>query len=40
MTKLSFEETLIKVWRQALVEHANVVEIGKERYPANAGVPA
>ena len=33
MTKLSFEETLSEVWRQALVEHANVVEIGKERYP-------
>ena len=32
MTKLSFEETLSEVWRQALVEHANVVEIGKERY--------
>src|SRR3979490_1614879 len=32
MTKLSFEETLIEVWRQALVEHAKVVEVGKERY--------
>jgi hypothetical protein len=33
MTKLSFEETLIEVWRQALVENANIVELGKERYP-------
>jgi len=24
MTKLSFEETLIEVWRQALVENAKV----------------
>jgi len=33
MTKLSFEEALIEVWRQALVEHAKVVDLGKERYP-------
>jgi hypothetical protein len=31
--KSSFEQTLIEVWRQALVENAKVVEIGKERYP-------
>jgi len=29
----SFEETLIEVWRQALVENAKAVELGKERYP-------
>src|SRR6266403_5619604 len=29
----SFEHTLIEVWRQALVENANVVELGKARYP-------
>jgi hypothetical protein len=31
--KLSLEESLIEVWRQALVENAKVVELGKERYP-------
>jgi hypothetical protein len=31
--RLSFEKTLIEVWRQALVENAKVVELGKERYP-------
>jgi len=31
--KLSFEETLIEVWRQTLVENAKVVELGKDRYP-------
>ena len=31
--KSSFEETLIEVWRQALVENTNVVELGTERYP-------
>ena len=31
--KSSFEQTLIEVWRQALVENANVVALGKERYP-------
>jgi len=25
--------TLIEVWRQALVENADVVELGTERYP-------
>jgi hypothetical protein len=29
----SFEQTLIEVWRQALVENAKVVELGKGRYP-------
>jgi len=29
----SFEQTLIEVWRQTLVENAKVVELGKERYP-------
>jgi hypothetical protein len=28
----SFEETLIEVWRQALVEGGNVVVLGTERY--------
>lgn len=31
--KSSFEETLIEVWRQALVENAGIVKLGKERYP-------
>jgi hypothetical protein len=31
--KPSFEETLIEVWRQALVENAKTVELGNERYP-------
>jgi len=31
--KSSFDETLIEVWRQALVENAKVVELGEERYP-------
>ena len=30
--KSSIEETLIEVWRQALVENTNVVELGTERY--------
>jgi len=30
---LSFEETLVVVWRQALVENASVVELGTKRYP-------
>jgi hypothetical protein len=29
----SFDQTLIEVWRQALVEDAKVVELGKARYP-------
>jgi hypothetical protein len=31
--KLSFEQTLIEVWRQALVENATVVELDGSRYP-------
>ncbi len=30
--KSSFEETLISVWRQALVDEAVVVKLGAERY--------
>ena len=33
MAKLSFEETLIEVWRQALMENAKVVKEGGESYP-------
>ena len=33
MTKLSFEETLAEIWRQALVEDAKHVELGSERFP-------
>jgi hypothetical protein len=29
----SFEQTLVEVWRQALVENADVVELGAARYP-------
>jgi hypothetical protein len=29
----SFKETLIAVWRQALVDKANVVKLGSERFP-------
>jgi hypothetical protein len=29
----SFEQTLVDVWRQVLVENAKVVELGQERYP-------
>jgi NADPH-dependent ferric siderophore reductase len=28
----SFEQTLVEVWRQALVDDTKVVELGKERY--------
>jgi hypothetical protein len=31
--ELSFEQTLIEVWRQVLVENAKVVGLGTERYP-------
>ncbi|HXN28985.1 MAG TPA: hypothetical protein VN902_17785 [Candidatus Acidoferrales bacterium] len=31
--KLSFDETLIGVWRQALVDEADVVKVGSDRYP-------
>jgi len=30
--KHSFEETLIAVWRQALVDEADVIKLGSERY--------
>ena len=30
---LSFEQTLIEVWRQTLVENAKSVELGKDRFP-------
>ena len=30
---LSFEQTLSEVWRQALVENAEVVVLGAERFP-------
>ena len=33
MMKLSFEETLIEVWRQTLVENARTVKLGTETYP-------
>jgi hypothetical protein len=33
MKPSSLEESLIEIWRQALVENAKVVELGKERYP-------
>ena len=29
----SFDETLIEVWRQALVENAESIQLGPERYP-------
>jgi hypothetical protein len=32
MAETSFEKTLISVWRQALVENADVVELGTGRY--------
>jgi hypothetical protein len=31
--KSSFDETLISVWRQALMDEADVVKLGSERYP-------
>jgi len=33
---LSFEQALIEVWRQALVENAKVVELGPERFPVRS----
>jgi len=30
---LSFEQALIEVWRQALVENAETIELGSERFP-------
>jgi len=34
--KLSFEQALIEVWRQALVENAKTVELGPERFPVRS----
>jgi hypothetical protein len=31
--KLSFEQALIEIWRQALVENAKVIVLGTKRYP-------
>jgi hypothetical protein len=31
--KSSFEQTLVEVWQQTLVESATLVELGTERYP-------
>jgi len=31
--KLSFEQALIDVWRQTLVDNTKTVELGKEHYP-------
>jgi hypothetical protein len=33
MEKLSSEEALVDVWRQALVENANAVKLGEDKYP-------
>ena len=33
MTKSSIEETLIEVWRQALVENTKAVKVGGDSYP-------
>ena len=30
---LSFDQTLIEVWRQALVQNTKTVELGTERFP-------
>src|SRR6266702_8374711 len=35
MTKLSFEEILIEVWQQALVENVKAVRASGERYPVS-----
>jgi len=32
----SFEQTLVEVWRQALVENAKAVDLGSERYPVRS----
>lgn len=32
----SFEQTLVEVWRQSLVENAEVVVLGPERYPVRS----
>ena len=33
MPAASFDELLTSVWRQALLENADVVKVGAERYP-------
>jgi hypothetical protein len=33
MEELSFEQALIDVWRQVLVENSSIVELGAARYP-------
>lgn len=33
MPATSFDETIKAIWRQALVENADVVKLGAERYP-------
>jgi hypothetical protein len=38
MMDLSFEQALIEVWRQVLVENADAVELGTKRYPVR-GTP-
>ena len=34
--ELSFEQAVTEVWRQALVENAQIVELGSERYPVRS----
>jgi hypothetical protein len=34
--ELSFEQALIEVWRQALVENAKTIELESERYPVRS----
>ena len=34
--RLSFEQALIQVWRQTLVENVKIVELGSERYPVRS----
>jgi hypothetical protein len=34
--KLTFEQALIEVWRQTLVENAKTVELGTERFPVRS----
>ena len=34
--KLSFEQALVEVWRQALAENAKVVALGSERFPVRS----
>jgi hypothetical protein len=33
--KPSFDEALVEVWRQALVENANLLKLGGESYPVH-----